>query len=287
MLTRIGDTLGSWTPRSGGGDPLTMIRAAWTGLVGIDVARAAQPVAIAGDTLVVITSSSAWSHQLAFLEPTIVRGLRTAAPTAPVVRLRFRVGTIRVVAGGRRAAPTADARHRNRRSLGPAAANAGEALARLRAVVERSRSAHVARGGRFCSGCAAPILRDDRCVPCADWARSALEARCQRLLFDAPWLRPQDVLDMLPELDAAAYDAIRRKLLRSWWDEMTLARKRASLPRPIQPDRVRLRKIASSYVLLETKLDPNRLELDSPIRSNALGELYEFIRTVERGPRPA
>jgi hypothetical protein len=36
--------------------------------------------------------------------------------------------------------------------------------------------------------------------------------------------------------------------------------------------------------LLETKLDPNRLELDSPIRSNALGELYEFIRLVERGP---
>jgi hypothetical protein len=91
------------------------------------------------------------------------------------------------------------------------------------------------------------------------------------------------VLDALPELDPAAYDAIRRGLLRSWWDEMALARKRAALPRPIAPDRTRLRKIASSYVLLETKLDPNVLEMDSPVRRNALGELYEFIRSVERG----
>jgi hypothetical protein len=261
-----------------------MIRAAWTGLVGVDVARAAQPVAIAGDTLVVITSSSAWSHQLAFLEPHIVRGLRTAAPAPGIVRLRFRVGTIRVPAAGRRPAPAPNAPRRSAGVPAPPAANAAEALAHFRATVERARSAHSARGGRFCVACAAPIRHGQRCVPCADWARAALEAQCQRLLFDAPWLRPQDVLEMLPGLDAAAYDAIRRQLLRSWWDEMTLARKRAALPRAIPPDRPRLRKIASSYVLLETKLDPNRLELDSPIRSNALGELYEFIRLVERGP---
>jgi len=35
--------------------------------------------------------------------------------------------------------------------------------------------------------------------------------------------------------------------------------------------------------LLETRLDPNRLELDSPVRANALGELYSFIREVELG----
>jgi len=27
--------------------------------------------------------------------------------------------------------------------------------------------------------------------------------------------------------------------------------------------------------------DPNRLELDSPVRRNALGDLYDFIREVE------
>jgi hypothetical protein len=60
-----------------------------------------------------------------------------------------------------------------------------------------------------------------------------------------------------------------------------MAQKRAALPRPIAPDRGRLRRIASSFVLLETKLDPNRLELDSAVRRNALGELYDFIRCIE------
>ncbi len=281
MLTRIGETLGAWTPRSGGGDPLTLIRAAWTRLVGVDVARAAQPVALANQTLIVITTSSSWSHQLAFLEPQILRGIRESVPAAGVERLRFRVGTIRSPARRVSAAVQAPAR-KSAAAPRSAPVDPQEALARFRSVVERARAAHAARGGSFCTACAAPIARAGRCVPCADWARAALEARCQRLLFDAPWLRPQDVLDALPELDAAAYDGIRRQLLRAWWDEMVLARKRAALPRPIAPDRARLRKIASSYVLLETKLDPNRLEMDSPVRRNALGELYDFIRTVER-----
>jgi hypothetical protein len=169
----------------------------------------------------------------------------------------------------------------------PAPATAHEAFLRYRATVDRARSAHAARGGTFCRTCAAPIARGERCVPCAQWAHAEVEARCQRLLFDAPWLSPEDVLETLPELEAAAYDGIRRQLLRGWWDEMILARKRAALPRPIAPDRARLRKIASSYVLLETKLDPNRLEMDSPVRRNALGALYDFIRDVERGAERA
>jgi hypothetical protein len=282
VLTRIGEALGSWTPRSSGGDPLTVIRSAWIQLVGVDVARAAQPVAIANDTLVVITTSSAWSHQLTFLEPQILRGIRELPQLPVIVRLRFRVGTLRGNSRGAvRTVPPAA--HNAGPSAGrrPAPADPPEALARFRAVVERSRAMHRVRGGDFCSACAAPVARAGRCVPCADWERAALEARCQRLMFDAPWLPPREVLETLPGLDASAYDAIRRKLLRSWWDEMTLARKRAALPRPIAPDRARLRKIASSYVLLETKLDPNRLELDSPVRRNALGDLYDFIRTVE------
>jgi hypothetical protein len=279
MLTRLGETIGSWVPRSGGGDPITQIRAGWIGLVGANVAGAAQPVAIVDGNLVVITTSSAWSHQLAFLEPQIVRGIRALAPAAGIARLRFRVGTIR--ARGRRGEAAAAPVRRAAVVAGPAPSTAQEALARFRASVERARRIHAARGGVFCSACAAPIPRDGRCKPCRDWARAELEARCQRLLFDAPWLRPQDVLDTLPGLAAERYDVIRRRLLRNWWDEMALARKRAGLPRPIAPDRVRLRKIASSYVLLETKLDPNRLEMDSPVRRNALGELYDFIRSVE------
>jgi hypothetical protein len=44
---------------------------------------------------------------------------------------------------------------------------------------------------------------------------------------------------------------------------------------------VRLRKLASSFVLLQTRIDPNRLEMDSAVRKNALGELYEFVRLIE------
>ncbi len=281
MLTKLGETLTGWAPRTAGGDPLGTIRGAWTGLVGPDVARAAVPVAIAGETLVVITTSSAWSHQLAFLEPQIVRGIRDLGAPVTIARLRFRVGTIRT--------PVGAARKRSDRRPIPSAGgypapprDPGEACERFRAVVERFREAHRSGGGGFCQDCAAAIGGGMRCVPCADWARAALVASCQRLLFDAPWLRPEEVLEMLPGLDAAAYDGIRRRLLRSWWDEMMLARKRAELPRPVAPDRARLRKIASSYVLLETKLDPNRLEMDSAVRRNALGDLYEFIRRVER-----
>ena len=56
----------------------------------------------------------------------------------------------------------------------------------------------------------------------------------------------------------------------------------ANVTPPARPiDRVRVRKLASSYVLLETRISPNRLELDSPVRANALGDLYVFIREVE------
>lgn len=281
MLTKLGDSLATWTPRSASGDPLSAIRAAWNALVGSDVARAAQPVQIVGDALVVITTSSAWSHQLAFLEPDIVRGIRAAVPAGAIVRLRFRVGTIRVK-------PRPDVRPA--RSLGravPGAAGriapctAEEALARFRGAVERARAEHRRRGGTFCTVCAAPIAGPGMCLPCSESARMELEARCRRLLYDAPWLTPQEVFEMLPGLGAGEYDTIRRRLLRTWWDEMALARKRAGLPRPILPDRGRLRKIASSFVLLETKIDPKRLEMDSPVRRNALAELYEFICSVE------
>jgi hypothetical protein len=284
MLSRLGDALGSWSPRRSAGDPLAAIRAAWIDLVGPDVARAAQPVALASDTLVVITTSSAWSHQLAFLEPRIARDIRDRAGVT-IGRMRFRVGTIRAAVEPYRSSGLRGTRDRREVQF-PPPGDAREALARFRAAVERSRAAHRARGGRFCSDCAAEISGcGPRCGPCRDWSAAELTARCQRLLFDAPWLGTQEILDMLPGLDAATFDGIRRKLLRAWWDEMALARKRAELPRPVAPNRGRLRKIASSFVLLETKLDPSRLEMDSAVRRNALGELYDFIRSVEDADR--
>jgi hypothetical protein len=281
-VIRLGDALGGWKPLpGGGGDPLATIRAAWAELVGADVAAAAQPVALQGDALVVMAASSAWSHQLTFLAPEIVRGLRALPGCAEVARLRFRVGAVRAP-GKRRGAPA-----RPRRAAAPGAlprtvpASAAEALASLRASIERSRAAHAAAGGTFCERCAAPIAEGRQCVPCADTERRERTETAERLLYDAPWLAPAEVIALVPGLDEMAYDTIRRRLLRAWWDELALARRRASLPRPVAPDRARLRKLASSYVLLETRLDPNRLDLDSPVRRNALGELYEFVREVE------
>jgi hypothetical protein len=278
MLTKLGTALSGWRPREGPpGDPLTTIRAAWSEIVGADVARAAQPVALTGSALVVVTTSGSWSHQLSFLERDILR--RVAELGVPgVERLRFRIGTLRAprTAGGRRSV---------RQPGGAAAAGKPqspvEALARFRAVVERRRQAHEAGGGTFCATCGAAIPGGASCRPCTDARETGRREQCERILFEAPWLEPESVIEAVSGLSAGEYDTIRRRLLRAWTDELRLARKRYAVKAPI--DAARVRKLASSYVLLETRIDPNRLELDSPVRRNALGDLYPFIREVETG----
>jgi hypothetical protein len=279
MLSKLGTALAGWRPSAGRpGEPLTVIRVAWADIVGDDVARAAQPVALTGTALVVITASAAWSHQLSFLEREIIRSV-VALGFPQVERLRFRIGTIRSArgTGGRRLVRSAPA--------GGAAAGkpltAGDAVERFRAVVERRRDAHRAGGGVFCAACGGAIAGGERCRPCADGEERAVREQCERILFDAPWLDPESVITAVPGLSAEAYDRIRRRLLRAWVDELRLARKRHAVKAEI--DCVRIRKLASSYVLLETRIDPNRLELDSPVRQNALGDLYSFIREVEGG----
>jgi hypothetical protein len=276
VLTKLGSALTGWRPSHGpAGDPLTTIRAAWAEIVGDDVARAAQPVALSGSALVVVTASGAWSHQLSFLEREIVRSV-VALGIPAVERLRFRIGTIRAArgAGGRRLV---------RPNFGPAIAGkphtADEALARLRTVVERRRTAHRAAGGTFCTGCGGALATGTSCRPCLDAQERTQREQTERIMFEAPWLDAEAVLGQVSGLTVDAYDAIRRRLLRAWIDELRLARKRYAVKAGI--DTVRIRKLASSYVLLETRIDPHRLELDSPVRKNALGDLFAFIREVE------
>ncbi len=279
MLTPLGNALTGWRPSRGPvGDPLATIRAAWSEIVGEDVARAAQPVALVGTGLVVITASGAWSHQLSFLERTIIAGVNALGVPA-IERLRFRIGTVRAARG-------TTVRRIKRLALAPPLpgrpASASEALARLRSVVETRRAAHAAAGGAFCRVCSASIAAGaGRCRPCADLAERERREACERILFQAPWLSPEEVLGLVDGLTADAYDRIRRRLLRAWIDELRLARRRHEAKAPV--DAMRVRSLASSYVLLETRIDPNRLELDSPVRQNALGDLYGFIRAVETG----
>lgn len=286
-MLKLGSVLDAWRPKPGAGsDPLVAVRALWPELVGSDVARAAQPVAIEREVLIVLTSSSAWSHQLAFLEPEIVRGLGAFPDTRQLTRLRFRVGKLR------RPVPVRDGPGGPRRAHGdavaePPAKTLDDALARLRRTVERGRAAHRAHGGSFCALCNAAVdagapsgtTSGVMCRPCRDDDERRRRMACERLMFEAPWLGSEDVLALVDGLTAETYDASRRRLLRAWWDELWRARKLHELRQPL--DRVRLRKLASSFVLLQTRIDPNRLEMDSAVRKNALGELYEFVRVIE------
>ncbi|HEX3467083.1 MAG TPA: DUF721 domain-containing protein [Candidatus Elarobacter sp.] len=280
-MLKLGAVLDEWKPKPGRGtDPLVAVRAVWPELVGADVARAAQPVAIERDhVLIVLTSSPAWSHQLAFLEPEIVRGLSALPETQALTRLRFRVGKLRAAssaaggAGGPRSASEHVPSEAPARTL-------DDALSRLRRSVERAREVHRAAGGTFCALCDAPVDGGTTCLPCRDDDERRRIFACERLLFEAPWLTPEEVIGSVGGLDAAAYDRTRRRLLRAWWDEMRRAQALHKLRRPT--DRVRLRKLASSFVLLETRIDPNRLEMDSAVRVNALGELYDFVREIEQ-----
>jgi hypothetical protein len=282
-VLKLGSVLDAWRPKPGAGsDPLVAARAAWLELVGADVARAAQPVAIERDTLIVLTSSSSWSHQLVFLEPEIVRGLRATPETAGILRLRFRVGKVRRLVRGTTDGPGGPRRTHAEIAAEAPAKTLDDALARLRRAVERTRSAHRARGGRFCALCDAPVDGAEACRPCSDDEERRKRFACERLLFEAPWLGSDEVLALVDGLSPEEYDAIRRRLLRSWWDELWRANKLAKLRQPV--DRVRLRKLASSFVLLETRIDPNRLEMDSAVRKNALGELFDFVRSIETAP---
>jgi hypothetical protein len=278
-VLKLDGVLDAWRPKPGpGSDPLAAVRAIWPELVGPDVARAAQPVAIERDVLIVLTTSSAWSHQLAFLEPEIVRGLRAIPETRELLRLRFRVGKLRrpiAFRGG----PGGPRRATGDPSSEPPAKTLDDALARLRRTVERTRAAHRARGGGFCGLCDAPVDGGPSCRPCRDDQERRRRMACERLLFEAPWLGSEEVLALVDGLTAEIYDASRRRMLQAWWDELWRANKLHKLRQPL--DRVRLRKLASSFVLLQTQIDPNRLEMDSAVRKNALGELYDFVCAIE------
>ena len=208
-----------------------------------------------------------------------MRGLRALPETHAISRLRFRVGKIRKPTTGPRDGPSGPRRGAVIVAAEPPAKTLDDALARLRRSVERSRSAHRARGGTFCALCEAPIDGGFTCTPCRDDVDRRRRFACERLLFEAPWLSAEDVLALVDGLTPEEYDLLRRRLLKSWWDEIYRAGKLHKLRQPV--DRVRLRKLASSFVLLETRIDPLRLEMDSAVRKNALGDLYEFVREIE------
>ena len=73
---------------------LSRIFQLWEPAVGAALARNAQPAAFKGDRLVVHVASSAWAHQLRFLEKELVAKVNDALKAPLVKQIRFKVGPL-------------------------------------------------------------------------------------------------------------------------------------------------------------------------------------------------
>jgi hypothetical protein len=274
MLRPLRAALGAWSPhaRRSPLDPLAAIAAAWPQIVGPDLARAARPASIADDALVIVTNSSGWSQQLAFLSPEILRALAAIPAAAGIARLRFRVGR-HDPARGRAAAKQAarvQPRQRPGVELEPAA-SLDEALDRIRVRFEQNRDAKEARGWKSCRRCGVTILGGMHCAPCAGSLAAEQEVAVQRLMYDAPWLGYGGTAAVIEALTVEEYERIRRALLERWWTLLL----RVKADGRVSVDG-RERRIASSYVLLHTGWEPQRIT--PAVVRNILGDdLMTFL----------
>jgi Dna[CI] antecedent, DciA len=283
VLKPLGQALSRWTPVRRGriDDPVSALAAAWPEIVGADIARNSQPIRIDRGTLWIVTASGAWGQQLTFLTDRLLAAIRERTPQTIVERLRFRVGKIAAV----RRAP------KGRHELAPRAVepprpvpeSAADALASFRRHVEGWERAKRAAGWKECRDCKALLAPGSavRCAACANAAIRRRTERAARLLADAPWLGYSGTAELVDELSASEYEALRAQLLTDW--RQTLDRSRAVSPeRPLPHERG----VASAYVLLATRLRPN--EIDPGIMRGVLGDaaydrLYELERTEPNG----
>jgi hypothetical protein len=265
MLRPLHSVVQTWKPALKLGEPLAVIGAAWSGIVGERVADNAAPLELSGTTLIVVTRSSAWSNQLHLLSPQILSGLKALPEGRAVERLAFRVGTV----ARRSRAPAARERSVRRDGAAPEpAADARDALERLRARVTGLR-----RGAAgACPTCGTP-QEEAALAPCAPCSGALEQARIeavQRILFAAPWLECGEVRRAVEGLTQAEFERARRQLLQRWWTTLQRA-KRAKRLSPNASERP----MASSYVLLQSGLPPDRIT--PAVVRNLLGEELEAL----------
>jgi hypothetical protein len=294
----------NWKPgRSVAADPLYRIASSWVDVVGGHAAAQCEPVALNGTTLLIATRSSAWSQQLQFLSTAILTAVDTLAP-GRITRLAFRTGGMRAPARRGGAAKPVGRSPIGPGSPGPGgigglrhpepvegrpafqqrpdfqsapdsnqapATDTAEALARLRARLVSRRSAGA---GERCAGCEAPLEAgggNARCAPCAGAAERARLLEIQRLVYMAPWLNLAELREQMPDLAGVEFEAARRTLLARWWLMLERARRAGS----ISASGIE-RHVASSYVLLQSRLPPDRIT--PAIAANLLGaELAALI----------
>lgn len=284
MLTPLSKIVGRWSPQrtrtSGAGEPRGLrnavgdVLAVWEQIVGDEVARHAVPLERGGDMLLVLTTSSAWSNQLSLLSGHIVCALNEAGIEG-IERLRFRVGRMRRASSPRSAESTNGRHPRSVASLptddAVPAATLDDSVLRLRERLVRTRDAKRADGWNACRECGAMLPEGDHCAPCATAELTERSARVQRLMFDVPWLGYDGIAEVVEDLSRDEYEANRTALLARWWEALERVRRTGKLSRD-----GRERQIASSYLLLRTGWEPERI---TPViaRSQLGDELYDLI----------
>lgn len=276
MLRPLRAAVEGWKPGAPiSADPLTALIAAWPSIVGADVAQNSRPLDIARDTLVVATRSSAWSQQLSFLSERILRGMRARDLGPQVDRLRFKVGKVGSSVPGTFAPRRTRATARTR--VVGKIETAEEAVALFRADVDAAERAKAAAGWKACLRCGVRIAPSagSHCLPCENAESDARAASVSRLLFDVPWLGFEGIEALVPGVSLREYEWIRRRLLGKWWE--ALGRVRRS-QRKTMTQRERL--MASSYVLLKSGIDPERIA--PPIVRELLGdEIHDILYGTE------
>ncbi len=270
----------TWKPGVGiATDPLHVIATAWPAIVGEHVARHSAPVELTNSALVIATRSSAWSQQLHFLSGTILAGVRGLPLGAEVTRLTFRAGALRkpLERPHARALSRASTR-RPDTAVRPPAADAMEALHRLR---ERFERAHRERGeAQRCERCGTSLgefAPSGTCAPCEGMDAADRVLAAERLLYLCPWFEPDAIREHVPGLRPGEVERIRRRLLQRWWLVLERARRAGRLSRSGSE-----RSIASSYVLLQSHLPPDRIT--PAVVRNLLGPELERLLWPSAGP---
>lgn len=274
MLTPLARAVGAWTPGSGrlktpAEHALGAILSLWPAIVGDDVAKHTLPLERKGDALVVMTSSSAWSNQLSLLSGHIVCALSEAGIDG-IERLRFRIGRVRrgplgIVTNGH-----SKLLERPGAAAATSTSTAEEAFSRFRERVDRGRNAKRADGWNSCIKCGVMLPEGNRCAPCTTAEISQRSTHVQRLMFDAPWLGFKGISALVEGLSQDEYEMNRTALLARWWEALERVRKTGKVSATGLE-----RQIASSYLLLKTGWEPDRI---TPlIARNELGDVYDLL----------
>lgn len=272
-LRPLKDATGKWAPAAGThGDPLVALAAAWPAIVGKDIAQHSRPLEINGDTLLVATRSSAWTQQLSFLGDHVLREIAEHVHIEGISKIRFRVGKL----GASAARPHGTAAKRPARLADrtySSAATLEEAIERFRTSINSAQRAKSAAGWKECQRCGVYIARRGLalCLPCELAESESKGRKVARLLFEAPWLGHAGISALVEDLTKTEYESIRLRVLAQWWERLVRAQRSGKLARG-----GRERLIASSYVILKSGLDPERI---SPaVVRNLLGDaLHDFI----------